>query len=156
MIRLNSLLAALIFASGSALAAAPVSTDIFLGKYALIQSKEGFCDTSMIVDQSVNSVGSIDLHVGNFSFVKVNEGKQVINDELVKLTWNAYTTANSEVVESRELITKTSGSTSVQKTSVKLNGETLTVKSKTTLKYPSEAAFSFGFHCVYKKTESAF
>lgn len=153
MLRLNILVVAMM-AIGSlspARAQEPVSPDAFVGQFELIEAREGICENFLDVYVSETSWGGTSLHFGSFDIRDINAGPKVIDDELVTLKTNAYTTGNFEVVEHVELVTKPSRTKSVRKTVIKLNGEKLHLKSKTRTVSESDSPFAFGTDCVYRR-----
>jgi len=153
MIRLNLLVIAAM-AVGSltyAQAQEPVSPDAFVGQYDLVEAREGICENFLDVYVSETSWGTTTLHFGSFNISDINAGPKVIDDELVTLKTNAYTTTNLEVVEDVELVTKPSRTKSVRKTVIRLKGEKLHLKSKTRTVSETDSPLSYGTDCIYRR-----
>lgn len=152
MLRQSLLVVAMMVMSFYSVAQAQVSPDAFVGQYELIEAREGVCEKSLDVFVSESSWGGVDLSFGSFRIADINSGPKVVEDELVTLRTNAYTTANFEVVEHSELLTKPSRTKSVRHTIIKLQGEKLHLKSQTRTVSKTDSPFDFGTNCVYRRT----
>ncbi|MGZ3656969.1 MAG: hypothetical protein ACXWR1_14915 [Bdellovibrionota bacterium] len=147
-----------VFTLPVARAADKLAPDAFVGNYDLVAVRQGMlCDEHMqglksgSLDKNDDSYVQIDL--GAFTFLGVNNGPQKFEDEQTVETSEAVTTADSMVYRGKE-VSKVDGEVITTVTTAKLVGTRLTVNSKSVYKRGPGEGFTTEFGCVYRKVNS--
>jgi hypothetical protein len=151
---LLSLCAVLI--STAAHAADPIAPGAFLGDYDLVAQPEGIlCDEHMQAMQMPSQVGSgiVEISLGAFTFIGVNNGPQRYEDNLAINNSNAFTTSDGRMVYESTEVAKADGEVTHTVATARLTGTRLTIKSATSYKHKGTPALNTEFQCVYHKID---
>jgi hypothetical protein len=142
--------------SSVAYAAGPIAPSAFLGDYDLVAQPEGIlCDEQMQAMQMPSAVGSeiVEISLGAFTFIGVNNGPQRYEDGLAVNNSIAYTTPDGRMLYESTEVAKADGEVTHTLATAHLTGTRLTIVSATSYKHKGTPALNTEFKCVYKKID---
>ena len=135
---------------GFGIVKAGVDKSDFIGEFKIQKSIYGMCDSGFVAMTSPGP-GGVDLHLGSFRFMDVDGGNKVIDDELVKLTYNTVFNGKDRITSKTTSHKKNSGSTEIEEKSATIKAGKLHIKSHFVSKTPGESDLEFTTECDFVK-----